>query len=75
MEFSRIWQQAWKDDAPDDSKPTEKTSSKLKIKHGDCTTSWGYTNEKFSMSAVGKLLDSDGYKSDLSGGFEAKYLK
>ena len=75
MEFMKVWQQAWKDDKKDDTKPTEKTQSKLKLNHGDCDTTWTYSSEKFAMTGVGKLLDSDGYKSKLSGTGEIKYLK
>ena len=74
MEFQRLWQTAWKDDAIDPSKPAEKTTSKLRLNHGDCTTTWTFSNEKFAMNGVGKLLTGD-YKSDLSGTAEYKYLK
>ena len=74
MEFERVWQTAWKDDAIDETKPKEKTTSKLKLDHGDCKTSWTYSNEKFAMSGDGKLLTGD-YKSNLTGGAEYKFLK
>jgi hypothetical protein len=74
MEFQKLWQTAWKDGEIDPSKPAEKTTSKLKLNHGDCNTTWTFSNEKFAMQGVGKLLTGD-YKVNLSGTAEAKYLK
>ena len=75
MEFQRLWQSAWKNDEIDASKPAEKTTTKLRINHGDCTTNYTFSNEKFAMQGAGKLLDKDGYWSELAGTVEGKYLK
>lgn len=75
MEFQRVWQQAWKDDKPDASKPTEKTTSKLNVRRGDWNTCWTFSNEKFSLKATGNVLNSDGYKGTVAATAETKFLK
>jgi hypothetical protein len=75
MEFSRVWQQAWKDDKPDAGKPTEKTTSKLNVRRGDWNNTWTFSNEKFAFKTAGVVLKSDGYKGTVSATAESKYLK
>ena len=77
MEFARVWQTGWTEGGKevDASVPAEKTSSKLKINHGQCTTTWSFTNDKFSGNGNGVLYDADGYKSTLSGSLENKPAK
>lgn len=75
MELNKVWQQGWKDDKPDPSVPAEKSSSKLKLNHGDCTTTWGFASDKFSLNANAKLYEADGYKSTVTAGCEAKPAK
>ena len=70
-----LYQTAFLDGAVDDSKPKEKTTAKMKINHGDCTTAWTFSSEKLAMQGVGVLFAKDGYKSTLEGALEAKYLK
>ena len=76
MEMQKTWQTVWKEGGKetDDSKPTEKTTSKLMLNHGDCDTTWTYSSEKFGMKGVGKLLTGN-YKSDLTGSAEYKFIK
>lgn len=75
MTFDKLWQTAWKDGELDASKPREKTTTKLKVDHGDCKTETAFSNEKFSLKADAVLLSKDGYKSTLLTTLEAKYLK
>ena len=56
-------------------KITEKTASKLKINHGDTTTTFGFANDKMSFDAKGKAFDQDGWKSNISGAGEVKQAK
>ena len=52
-----------------------KTKSKLEVNHGDCTTTWGFENEKFSFAASGVAHEQDGYKMDLKSKAEYKPKK
>ena len=56
-------------------KITEKTASKLKINHGDTTTTFGFANDKMSFDAKGKAFDQDGWKFNISGAGEVKQAK
>ena len=53
----------------------EKTSSKLKINHGDCTTTYGYANDKFSFNGKGMAVNDDSFRVDITGGAESKPAK
>ena len=53
----------------------EKTSSKLKINHGDCTTTYTFANDKMAFEGKGKALDDDGWRVDLTGSGEVKQAK
>lgn len=75
MTYDKLWQTAWKDGELDASKPREKTTTKLKVDHGDCKTETAFSSEKFSLKADAVLLSKDGYKSTLQTTLEAKYLK
>lgn len=50
----------------------EKTASKLKINHGDCTTTYAFANDKMSVDAKGKAVDDDGWRVDIGGNLELK---
>jgi len=52
-----------------------KTSSKLKINHGDCTTTYGFANDKMSFNGKGKAVDDDSFRVDITGGAEVKQAK
>ena len=52
-----------------------KTKAKLEVNHGDCTTTWGFENEKFSFGASGVAHEKDGYKMDLKSKAEYKPKK
>jgi len=54
---------------------SEKTSSKLKINHGDCTTSYTFANDKMAIEGKGKAVDDDGWRVDLTGAVEVKQAK
>jgi hypothetical protein len=53
----------------------EKTASKLKINHGDCTTSYGFANDKMSFDAKGKAYNEDGWISNIGFAAETKQAK
>jgi len=53
----------------------EKTSSKLKINHGDCTTTYSFANDKMGFDAKGKAVDDDGMKVSIGGAGEVKQAK
>lgn len=53
----------------------EKTSSKLKINHGDCTTTYTFANDKQAWDAKGKAVDDNGLRVDISGNGEIKQAK
>jgi hypothetical protein len=53
----------------------DKTSSSLKINHGDCTTSYGFANDKLSFAGKGRAYSEDGWKIDLTGAAEIKQAK
>ncbi len=53
----------------------EKTSSKLKINHGDCTTTYGFANDKMSFNGKGMAVDDDSFKVDITGAGEIKQAK
>ena len=53
----------------------EKTSSKLKINHGDCTSTYTFANDKMAFDAKGKVTDDSDWKVDLSGNGEIKQAK
>jgi hypothetical protein len=53
----------------------EKTASKLKINHGDCTTTFGFANDKLSFDAKGKAYNEDGWTSNLGFAAETKQAK
>ena len=53
----------------------EKTASKLKINHGDCTTTYAFANDKMSIDAKGKAVDDDGWRVDIGGNYEVKQAK
>jgi hypothetical protein len=50
----------------------EKTTSKLKINHGDCTTTYTFANDKMAFEGKGKALDDDGWRVDITGSGEVK---
>ena len=50
----------------------EKTQSKLKINHGDCTTTYTFSNEKMAFEGKGKAVNDDDWKVDLTMSGEAK---
>ena len=64
-----------KDGADGSCSQVEKTASKLKINHGDCTTTWGFANDKMSMDARGKAYDDDGWKAHIGFAGEVKQAK
>ena len=51
---------------------TEKTSRKVKINHGDCTSSYTLANDKMAFEATGKLVNEKDMKVDITGGAEVK---
>lgn len=53
----------------------EKTSTKLKINHGDCTTTYSFANDKMGFDAKGKAVNDDGMKVDIGGAGEVKQAK
>eukprot|EP00354_Favella_ehrenbergii_P010587 CAMPEP_0170460906 /NCGR_PEP_ID=MMETSP0123-20130129/7047_1 /TAXON_ID=182087 /ORGANISM="Favella ehrenbergii, Strain Fehren 1" /LENGTH=238 /DNA_ID=CAMNT_0010725865 /DNA_START=40 /DNA_END=756 /DNA_ORIENTATION=+ len=50
----------------------EKTVSKLKINHGDCTTTYTFANDKMAFDAKGKAVDDDGWRVDIGAAGEVK---
>ena len=53
----------------------DKMASKLSIDHGDCTTSYGFTNDKLSCSGKGKVIDDDNNRVDIAGAAWSKPAK
>lgn len=56
-------------------KQVEKTNSKLKHGHGDCTTTMTFANDKMVFEGKGKAVDEDGWKVDITGAGEVKQAK
>ena len=54
---------------------TEKTSRKVKINHGDCTSSYTLANDKMAFDATGKLVDEKDMRVDIGGAAEIKQKK
>lgn len=54
---------------------SEKTASKMKWNHGDCTTTYGFTNDKLSFDAKGVAYNEDGMKSNVGLAAENKAAK
>jgi len=50
----------------------EKTNTKLKINHGDCSTTYTFANDKLAFEGKGKAVDQDGWRVDLTGAGEYK---
>ena len=53
----------------------EKTASKLKINHGDCTTTYGFANDKMSFDAKAMPFNEDGLRVDINTNAEIKQAK
>ena len=70
--MSRTSQSEFKGDTRVES---EKTAAKLSIDHGDCKTTYGFANDKMTFDAVGKALDSDGWRAKVGASGEAKQAK
>ena len=70
--MSKTTESKWENDA---ASSVEKTSSKLTINHGDCTTSYGFDNDKMTFSGKGKAYDADGWKVDITGGAEVNQVE
>merc|ERR1712156_760138 len=43
--------------------------------HGDCTTTYGYANDKFSFNGKGMAVNDDSFRVDITGGAESKPAK
>jgi len=56
----------------DSTSQVEKTSSKLKINHGDCTTTYTFANDKMAFDAKGKAVDDASWRVDIGMAAEAK---
>ena len=52
-----------------------KTSSKLKINHGDCTTTYTFANDKMAFDGRGIAVNDNDWKVDLYAGGEVKQVK
>lgn len=73
LDMSRTQEAKVADDGS--SSVVEKTASKLKINHGDCTTTWGFANDKMSFDAKGKAYNEDGWSTDIGFAAEVKQAK
>ena len=63
---------AAKDATPASCTQVEKTNTKLKHNHGDCTTTMTFANDKMAMEAKAKLVNDDDWKIDLTCAGEIK---
>ena len=52
-----------------------KTSSKLKINHGDCTTTYTFANDKMAFDGRGIAVNDNDWKVDIYAGGEVKQVK
>lgn len=72
-QFSQVEETNYSDDHVASIK--NKTKSKLEVNHGDCTTTWGFENEKFAFGARGNALNQDGHNIDVASKAEWKPKK
>jgi len=77
LTLSRTWEskQTAADSGEVTTTVTEKTSRKVKINHGDCTSSYTLANDKMAFDASGKLVDEKDMKVDIGGAAEIKQKK
>lgn len=57
------------------TKLTDKTVRKLKINHGDCTSTYTFANDKMAFEATGKAVTEGDFTMDITGGAEMKQKK